>query len=330
MLTKKVKRFIDENSFCCEYLFKNYELFLSLLYAAGGRVSAILWWDHIKKSEQNDSIGGGGYEDPDNQEYMYAENQYYKEGFDSKTLDEIIEYISEIRQSGINYGSEYFSHELVPSFYLSNDTLISIHSSGEDLTVFEKGFPVSLNDKVSRVIKAIRKKCKLNNTRIECVHDYCSWSEKYYLSNNSAVMFPYRMYYNENEKLYTKLKDEDEKLIFDCIFTRNSNGFIREKHILNILSNNNLPEWCFPYILRLSSEYVVQIVEAIYEEMKNKNNSSFTEFCIRNRIMSKRSYTRMVSYWNEYYRADAWKFKDYIGKKLYSELFLPNRDFEKL
>lgn len=73
MISKKVQAYIEDHSFCSEYLFKDWEAFLDILYEEGGRVSSILWWDHCRKNLQHASIGSGGYTDPDDQEWMYAE-----------------------------------------------------------------------------------------------------------------------------------------------------------------------------------------------------------------------------------------------------------------
>lgn len=118
MPSQKVKKYIEEHSFCSEYLFRDWEAFLDILYAEGGRVSSILWWDHCKKAEQRYSVGSGGYGDPDNPEYMYAETQLFKEGLETKTVEEIKEYITREKEAGFRYGSKYRSHDLVPSFYL--------------------------------------------------------------------------------------------------------------------------------------------------------------------------------------------------------------------
>lgn len=118
MISQKVKKYIDEHSFCSEYLFKDWELFLDLLYAEGGGISAILWWDYCKVSQQHESIGSGGYKDPENPEYMFAETQLYEDGFDTKSLDEVKEYIIKIKNSTISYNNTYISFNLVPSFYL--------------------------------------------------------------------------------------------------------------------------------------------------------------------------------------------------------------------
>ena len=89
MISKKVQVYIEEHSFCSEYLFKDWESFLDLLYAEGDRVSSILWWDHCTKEQLKESVGSGGYKDPDNDEFVYAETQLYKEGLETYTLDEI-------------------------------------------------------------------------------------------------------------------------------------------------------------------------------------------------------------------------------------------------
>ena len=93
-MAEALQEYIEKHSFCSEYLFKDWEAFLDVLNAEGGRVSSILWWDHCKKSQQNRSVGSGGYADPDDSEYMYAETKLWKDGLDSWTLDAIKEYIA--------------------------------------------------------------------------------------------------------------------------------------------------------------------------------------------------------------------------------------------
>lgn len=120
MINKRIQDYIDDYAFCSEYLFKDWESFLDLLYAEGGRISSILWWDHCKKSQFHESVGSGGYRDPNNAEYIYAETQLYKEGLETHTLDEIKDYINLERKTGFQYGDKYRSYDLVPSFYLAD------------------------------------------------------------------------------------------------------------------------------------------------------------------------------------------------------------------
>ena len=120
MLSQNIKNYIDKHSFCSEYLFKDWESFLDILYAEGGRISSILWWDYCKKSEQRYSVGSGGYSDPENPEYMYAETHLFKDGLETNTLAEIKEYIIREKKTGFRYGSKYKSHNLVPSFQIAD------------------------------------------------------------------------------------------------------------------------------------------------------------------------------------------------------------------
>jgi len=120
MITQRVQSYIDQHAFCSEYLFMDWETFLDLLYAEGGRVSAILWWDHCRKSQQRESVGSGGFRDPENDAYLYAETQLCKDGLETNTLEEIKEYIDRERKTGFRYGSRYRSHDLVPSFILAD------------------------------------------------------------------------------------------------------------------------------------------------------------------------------------------------------------------
>ena len=118
MISQRTQNYINDHAFCSEYLFKDWESFLDLLYVEGGRVSSILWWDHCTKNQLRGSVGSGGYKDPENEEFIYAETQLYKEGLETYTLEEIKEYIDHERKTGFQYGSKYRSHDLVPSFYL--------------------------------------------------------------------------------------------------------------------------------------------------------------------------------------------------------------------
>lgn len=51
--------------------------------------------------------------------------------------------------------------------------------------------------------------------------------------DGSSVTFPYRVYYIDDENIYNKLTSREEKLIYDCIFSRSCNGYVREKHLKN-------------------------------------------------------------------------------------------------
>ncbi|WP_418730061.1 hypothetical protein [Coprobacter fastidiosus] len=117
MLSQKVQKYIKDHSFCSECLFKDWESFLNLLYAEGDQISSIFGWGYCKVLEQSFFVRGGGYRDPENPEYMYAETQRWKNDLETMTPDKMKAYITRERKTGFQYGSKYISHDLVRSFY---------------------------------------------------------------------------------------------------------------------------------------------------------------------------------------------------------------------
>ena len=114
MMARDVEQYIEEHAFCAELIFRDWEEFLNVLYANGRRVSAILWWDYCLVEKQGESLGGGGYKDPKNPGYMYAETEFYENGFETFAEAEILDYVRSMR-------AKYPDNELVPGFYLANE-----------------------------------------------------------------------------------------------------------------------------------------------------------------------------------------------------------------
>lgn len=193
-------------------------------------------------------------------------------------------------------------------------------------SLFENGFPESVLKDFKHVISMISRE-SFNNSSIEAVDGYNSDNEWYMLSDGTQIKFPYRLYLIDNLHVYPRLTDLEKK-VYDCMFTRSCDGYIREKHIRNILMTE-IPEWCFPYILRSSADYAVEIVTAIYEMLSQRDNTTIQAFCRANPDLVRVCYRRMCSYWNEYYRTDNPQFELYVGRKLFSECLSPGMVFEK-
>ena len=196
-----------------------------------------------------------------------------------------------------------------------------------ELKVFVDGFPHSLRKECENVISVICTQT-VDNVSFGVGEGDDSENEVYLLSDGTKIRFPYRIYFKDDEKVYCNLP-HNEKMIYNCIFTRNCDGIIREKH-LRALLDTDLREWCMPYLLRLSSEYVVEIVELLYCFFKNKDNSLIQSFCAANPKQLKRMYQRMTSYWNVHYRKQYPRFNGYVGRKLFCECYAPRVNFERL
>ena len=183
--------------------------------------------------------------------------------------------------------------------------------------MFEEGFPLYLNKELHTVLSYLSTKtyANISNGYIDT-----PTNEQMELFDGSEIQFPYRIYFLDEESSYEKLVSKEEQWIYHCIFTRSCNGYVREAHLRAILEED-YPEWCMPYIFKLASEYVVEILDVIYTVMKGKDNSLFQAFCQNNPYLFKCYYNRMISYWNEYYRNQCYKYHDYVGYKLYKECF---------
>ena len=84
MINQRIQNYIDNHAFCSEYLFKDWEGFLDLLYAEGYRISSILWWDHCLKSQHHESVGSAGYNYPENNDFYVCRNPVVQRMFGNK------------------------------------------------------------------------------------------------------------------------------------------------------------------------------------------------------------------------------------------------------
>lgn len=109
-MNTEIAEYIRQNRTCGENIFLDWKEFLNVLYKNGGRVDMIVWFDYCKLSEQEKSLGSGGYRDTRNPGFMWAETQIYEVGLANRSIEEISEYIERVR-------NEYPEHELYPSFY---------------------------------------------------------------------------------------------------------------------------------------------------------------------------------------------------------------------
>lgn len=106
----KLMEYIQNNKLCTDNIFANWKEFLDLLYAQGGCVESILWYEYVPVDQQAESMGGGGYLDKTNPDYMYAETHIYEKGLACKSRLEVEAYIESVIAS-------YPQNHLMPAFF---------------------------------------------------------------------------------------------------------------------------------------------------------------------------------------------------------------------
>lgn len=180
--------------------------------------------------------------------------------------------------------------------------------------MFHNGFPNDLKDDVTKVIGLIADKT-YNNLTIDVSQDFIQYHQY-----NRVIRFPYRIYYVDNSDEVTEYLSEQQKMILHCIYSRSCEGFVRQKHLRSLLLMD-YEDWAIPYIVKICDEYVMEILEMTYEILKDQDTEKIKNFCSENKETFCKSYNRMISYWNEYYRHEYTNFHCYVGRKLFRECF---------
>lgn len=200
---------------------------------------------------------------------------------------------------------------------LKNDNMVN-----KQFDRFENAFPNDLKKDLLTLSEI------LFVQKLEDAKDDFQNQIKTYIVNKEFVQIPYRIYMDEVDDLYIEqLTDIQQKMLY-CIYSRSSNGYVREKYIRKIL-DDEIQEWQIPFIVTVCSEYVMEILNAVYDLLKDRNNDDIKNFCKNNKEMLCMDYSNMMNYWNEFYQKKEFRFRHYVGRKLYRECFGYNRSFEK-
>lgn len=132
---------------------------------------------------------------------------------------------------------------------------------------------------------------------------------------NEELRIPYRVYFNEPTFEKEEKLTAIQKTILNCIYLRHHNGYVRQRRLENLLKSNEY--WIIPYLLQLVGEYVVEILEVLDKHINENNIHLYTKFIKDNPRYWMQTESRMISYWDYYYRIKKFpKLKEYIGYKI--------------
>lgn len=190
--------------------------------------------------------------------------------------------------------------------------------------MIEKGFPLSLQEDVDAVLKVLPRQTYGKVTIWESRDGH-----SYTLPDGERITFPYRVYCREISGERFETLSPVQKLICHAIYTRSCDGYVREKHLRAILSHP-YPQWLIPYLVKPADEYVLEILELLYESLKDGDNSAIREFWKQNIPAFLYSHARMISYWDVFHREKYPEYRHYVGKALFEECFGYTRSLEKL
>lgn len=97
-------------------------------------------------------------------------------------------------------------------------------------------------------------------------------------------------------------------------FSRHNDGRVRERSLRAI--NSYEPEWILSYVVPLCGEYVLPILDLVWDRRDRFSSSTLASWLCQNSVFYATIRRRVVSYWNCYYRPETPDFSRYVGKRL--------------
>jgi hypothetical protein len=183
-------------------------------------------------------------------------------------------------------------------------------------TWLSNAFPSSLRQDVEEVIKVLpfNRNVFLADKEIHQVDSLIhSSGQKVYL-NGELLIIPYRLYFDEQQGEKENQLTVLQRTILNCIYSRHHNGFVRQRHLEQLLDSNDY--FVIPYTFQLLGEYVLEILTVLDKHVNDNTISNYVSFINENPKYWQQTESRMISFWNEYYRRQFLKLKDYIGKQI--------------
>ena len=98
----------------------------------------------------------------------------------------------------------------------------------------------------------------------------------------------------------------------DCLLTRHSSGFVRQRHLDRIVGLSHA--WIPPFVVQLTGEYVIEILNVIHQNLEVLDRAVYKEFLCNNESFLDLTGQRIASYWDCYYRNE--RRKEYVGFKI--------------
>lgn len=113
----------------------------------------------------------------------------------------------------------------------------------------------------------------------------------------------------------SSLTDNQQTILF-TMYTRHHNGYTRENNVKKVIAKATDCSWITPYLMFLIGEYVEEILQVIYANRSLLNADFIKTFIFENPKCYRTVQSRVVSYWNCYYRWKYPKREQYVGFKI--------------
>nr|WP_202451831.1 hypothetical protein [Streptomyces sp. SID4948] len=131
------------------------------------------------------------------------------------------------------------------------------------------------------------------------------------------VSIPGRLYHDEPPADVVASLSPRQRQLLHCLYSRHCDGRVRQRHLAKFVGS--VDPWVLPHVVQLAGEYVVEILIAIIDELRdlaapgNPGHLAYGQLIVENPLFFARTQRRVVSYWNCYYRSAWASFRDYPG-----------------
>ncbi|WP_161888689.1 hypothetical protein [Pontibacter russatus] len=157
-------------------------------------------------------------------------------------------------------------------------------------------------------------KVKLKDGQVHLMANLIHPSELYINLRDESLVITYRLYFNEPDLEKEETLSDKQKAILNCIYLRHYNGYIRERRLQGLIPTSEY--WVIPFTTQLLGEYVYELLEGIDRHVNEQNIDLYQEFILENPNYWQKTASRMISYWNEYYRKRFLMLKQYLGYEI--------------
>lgn len=185
----------------------------------------------------------------------------------------------------------------------------------------KKAFPKELYSDLNTVLNILpldNNNVKLCDGKIRYIDNLIHQNELDVKIDNESLTIPYRLYFDEPNLETENTLTDKQRIILNCIYLRHHNGYLREKRLK--LLPDNLDKWIVPFVVQLIGEYVYELLPIIDKKVNEKTLDFYAEFKEENPKYWQQTESRMISYWNEYYRYKFPKLQEYLGFEIVNRI----------
>ncbi|AEA45736.1 hypothetical protein [Fluviicola taffensis] len=144
--------------------------------------------------------------------------------------------------------------------------------------------------------------------------------EQEVILDGNKLIIPARVYFNNPNETTGNNLTIKQQTILNCIYLKHHNGFVRQQRLEKLI-DNTFDYFVIPYIFQLLGEYVMEILEVADKHINDKTIDNYLKFFHENPKYRQQIESRMISYWDAYYRRTKYKkLNDYIGKQIFNRI----------